>query len=170
MTRKFRAQPLWLRVLIWAFVVWLAYLILVVLLGLPGPDRVERAEAATSCPSYVLVTNPTTGGTYIADACADGLEVSTVTEASVTAVASSASYGSCRSTWIKKTARNKLGWGLYWVRLEKYWCWKGGKVTFQATFDEHVSGALGGQAAAVQFLADRFAGKAATDNCWLSGA
>jgi len=54
--------------------------------------------------------------------------------------------------------------------LWKTYCRKGGRVTFQATFDEHVSGALGGQAAAVQFLADRFAGKAATDNCWLSGA
>jgi hypothetical protein len=54
--------------------------------------------------------------------------------------------------------------------LWKTYCQKGGKVTFQATFDEHASGALGGQAAAAQFLADRFAGKAASNNCWLSGA
>ena len=54
--------------------------------------------------------------------------------------------------------------------LWKTYCQKGGRVTFQATFDEHVTGALGGQAGAVQFLADRFAGKPATDNCWLSGA
>jgi predicted esterase len=54
--------------------------------------------------------------------------------------------------------------------LWKTYCRKGARVTFQATFDEHVTGALGGQAAAVRFLADRFAGKAVTDNCWLSGA
>jgi hypothetical protein len=54
--------------------------------------------------------------------------------------------------------------------LWKTWCQKGAKVTFQATYDDHVSGALGGQAAAVQFLADRFAGRPATNNCWLSGA
>ena len=54
--------------------------------------------------------------------------------------------------------------------LWRTWCRKGGRVTFQATFDEHVTGALGGQAGAVQFLADRFAGKPASDNCWLSGA
>ncbi len=56
------------------------------------------------------------------------------------------------------------------AELWKTYCRRGGKVTFQATFDEHVTGALGGQAAAVQFLADRFAGKPAGDNCWLSGA
>jgi hypothetical protein len=55
--------------------------------------------------------------------------------------------------------------------LWKTYCRKGGKVTFQATFDEHVSGMLGaGRQGAVQFLADRFAGKPATNNCWLSGA
>ena len=55
--------------------------------------------------------------------------------------------------------------------LWKTYCRKGGKVTFQGTWDEHVSGMIGaGRQGAVQFLADRFAGKPATDNCWLSGA
>jgi hypothetical protein len=55
--------------------------------------------------------------------------------------------------------------------LWKTWCGKGAKVTFQGTWDEHVSGMLGqGRSGAVQFLSDRFAGKPVTDNCWLSGA
>jgi hypothetical protein len=55
--------------------------------------------------------------------------------------------------------------------LWKTYCKKGAKVTFQGTWDEHVSGMIGaGRQGAVQFLADRFAGRPVTDNCWLSGA
>jgi len=55
--------------------------------------------------------------------------------------------------------------------LWKTYCKKGARVTFQGTWDEHVSGMIGaGRQGAVQFLADRFAGKPVTDNCWLSGA
>jgi hypothetical protein len=55
--------------------------------------------------------------------------------------------------------------------LWKTYCRKGGEVTFQGTFDEHASGMIGsGSTAAIQFLADRFAGKPASSNCWLSGA
>jgi pimeloyl-ACP methyl ester carboxylesterase len=55
--------------------------------------------------------------------------------------------------------------------LWKTYCRKGAKVTFEATFDEHVSGMVGqGGTDAVTFLSDRLSGKPATDNCWLSGA
>ena len=54
--------------------------------------------------------------------------------------------------------------------LWKTYCGKGGKVTFQMLLDDHVSGLLGGQAAAAQFLVDRIAGKPAAGNCALSGA
>jgi hypothetical protein len=54
--------------------------------------------------------------------------------------------------------------------LWRTYCRKGAKVTFRMTLDEHVSGLVAGEAAAVQFLADRFSGKPATDNCRLSGA
>jgi hypothetical protein len=55
--------------------------------------------------------------------------------------------------------------------LWRTWCRRGARVTFQGTYDEHVSGLAGsGLTAAVQFLSDRFAGKPARDNCALSGA
>jgi hypothetical protein len=54
--------------------------------------------------------------------------------------------------------------------LWKTYCRKGGKVTFQMLLDDHVTGLLGGQAAAAQFLADRLSGRPAGDNCRFSGA
>ena len=144
MSRRFMPNsPLWARVLVIAFLVWLLWIVVIWVLGADGGESVQRGEAATTCPNYVLAANPVTGGTYMMDACTQGEPKDAATiSSSVTAAAASASYGSCRSAWIKKTWENKAGWTLYWVRLEKYWCWRGSKITYKpaTSFTHGVTG------------------------------
>lgn len=122
------ASPLWVRVLVWLI---LASIVAAVFFGLLGRvGSVESASAASTCPSYVLVSNPVTGGTSVVDRCADGVLASTESENTITATASSASYGNCRTATRKRKAKNDLGWVMFWAKLEKYWCWKNGKVTY----------------------------------------
>lgn len=91
---------------------------------------VTTTALVSSCPSYIFVIDPGTGGTTIVDQCADG-DVATVSAANaVTAVASKAGYGSCRQASRKITVKNKLGWSMFWARLTKYWCWRNGVITY----------------------------------------
>jgi hypothetical protein len=94
--------------------------------------RTETGKAATNtCPQYKLVSNPITGGTSVIDLCVD-TDVAAVktSKSGETAAISSATYGKCKTRWVRKITANRSGWDMFSIKMEKYWCYRNGKVTY----------------------------------------
>lgn len=96
--------PKWVRIALIVLAVWLVLAVIVFFLG--AASSAQAAGPAKTDVAYLTTSD------------------------SVSAVAAS-NGSSCRSATRRVNVKNKLGWTLFWVRLGKYWCWRGRRVVYR---------------------------------------
>lgn len=97
-------------------------------------DTTVAAATSGSCPEYIAVVDPNTGGTVIVDRCGPSFDdAGDAGESSATTATADSQFGHCRTVTRRVYGRNSVGWKLIYGYLTKHWCWKNGKVTYRPT-------------------------------------
>jgi hypothetical protein len=142
-----RGWPLWAKIVVGILVLWFVLFMIVLFLGAFGSTSDAKAATAAAdytCPIYVAVGDPNTGGTAMVDKCTGGEYVSSGNEGSTATVATaSAAYGKCKQVTHQINGKNKTGWTMFWVKLTKFWCWNSkNQITYHPTtsFQGQVTG------------------------------